>query len=137
MKDIRLFLEKIKRYFKDNPQIIAVYLFGSYAANRQRPESDVDIAVLFEFNLTQQKRFNLCLQYYADLSDEYELDIVDMNSADYPLLYEIFNEGELVFERDREKRVAFQALKLSEYSDLKYFEDLMSKGLMRRARNLV
>ncbi|APF20175.1 DNA polymerase beta domain protein region [Caldithrix abyssi DSM 13497] len=137
MKDIRLFLEKIKRYFKDNPQIIAVYLFGSYAANRQRPGSDVDIAVLFEFNLTQQKRFNLCLQYYADLSDEYELDIVDMNSADYPLLYEIFNEGELVFERDREKRVAFQALKLSEYSDLKYFEDLMSKGLMRRARNLV
>jgi predicted nucleotidyltransferase len=33
---------------KENPQIKKVYLFGSYAKNQHHPDSDVDLAVIFE-----------------------------------------------------------------------------------------
>lgn len=66
-----------------------------------------------------------------------EIDFVDMNSADFPLLNEIFKEGIVLVENDRDKRVQFKALKMSQAMDLKYYEDLMAKGLMRRARNLI
>ena len=40
--------EKIKKYFKNKNEVIAVYLFGSYPRNQNRPESDVDIGMFFE-----------------------------------------------------------------------------------------
>ncbi len=39
--------EKIKKYFKNKNEVIAVYLSGSYPRNQNRPASDVDIGMFF------------------------------------------------------------------------------------------
>jgi uncharacterized protein len=41
--------QKIIEYFKDNPAVRKVYIFGSYARNEETPESDVDILVDIDF----------------------------------------------------------------------------------------
>ena len=40
--------EKIKAYFKSKKEVIAVYLFGSYAAGREHHLSDIDIGILLD-----------------------------------------------------------------------------------------
>jgi uncharacterized protein len=51
----------IKQYItsvsKEQPGLIAAYLFGSYARNNQRVESDIDIALVID-NLPDNERFN-------------------------------------------------------------------------------
>ena len=42
---------KIDEYFRSRPEVAAAYLFGSYAADTQKPESDVDIGILFYHEL--------------------------------------------------------------------------------------
>jgi len=37
--------ETLKKYFAAQKDVVAVYLFGSYARGNERPGSDVDVAV--------------------------------------------------------------------------------------------
>jgi len=39
------------------PDLLSAYIFGSYARNNQRAESDIDIALFFD-NLTDKDRFD-------------------------------------------------------------------------------
>jgi predicted nucleotidyltransferase len=43
-------INKLKGYFKDKSEVIAVYLFGSQATDKTRRASDVDIGVLLDTN---------------------------------------------------------------------------------------
>ena len=38
--------KKIENFFQDKPEVVAVYLFGSYAEKRERDFSDIDIGIL-------------------------------------------------------------------------------------------
>lgn len=56
---------KIKQFIiqaaKQNPGLIAAYLFGSYAKNKQRPGSDIDVALIWE-NINENDKFHLQVQ---------------------------------------------------------------------------
>ena len=45
---IAMFEEKIRDYFKNKEEVIAIYLFGSYAAGRERDLSDIDIGIILD-----------------------------------------------------------------------------------------
>lgn len=51
----------IRRYIanvaKQEPGLISAFLFGSYASNRQRSDSDIDVALVID-NLLDVDRFN-------------------------------------------------------------------------------
>lgn len=42
---------------KQQPGLISAYLFGSFARNSQRPESDIDVALVIS-NLSDNERFD-------------------------------------------------------------------------------
>ena len=44
-----------------NPGLVAAYVFGSYASNSQRPESDIDIALIID-NLSDEDKFDTQVQ---------------------------------------------------------------------------
>ena len=46
MKNENLIAKKINRYFDDKKNVSTVYLFGSFAKNFNRKDSDIDIAVI-------------------------------------------------------------------------------------------
>jgi len=46
---------------KDNPRILKVFLFGSYARQLNKPDSDIDIALVVK-NLTDDEIFDLQVQ---------------------------------------------------------------------------
>jgi predicted nucleotidyltransferase len=39
---------QIKSFFENEKDIVAVYLFGSYASGKVRSRSDIDLAILFD-----------------------------------------------------------------------------------------
>lgn len=47
----------IQSVLSEQPDLLSAYLFGSYARNNQRTESDIDIALVFK-NLPESDRFN-------------------------------------------------------------------------------
>jgi predicted nucleotidyltransferase len=46
---------------KQNPRLLKAYLFGSYARQLDRPESDIDVALIIE-NLDDKDKFDLQVQ---------------------------------------------------------------------------
>lgn len=44
-----------------NPKLVTTYLFGSYAKDQEKPESDIDIALIID-NLNDSDKFDLQVQ---------------------------------------------------------------------------
>ena len=54
-KIIKSFINSVS---EQQPGLVSAFLFGSYAKNNQRSESDIDIALIFD-DLSDSDRFNL------------------------------------------------------------------------------
>ncbi len=44
-------IERIKSYFEDRPEVVAVYLFGSYAQGYEKSFSDIDLEILLKMDI--------------------------------------------------------------------------------------
>ena len=55
---IKQFIQKINQQYKN---LVTAYLFGSYAKNNQRIESDIDIALILD-NLKNSDKFDIQVQ---------------------------------------------------------------------------
>jgi len=53
----RIIKKYIHSVLMEQPNLTSAYLFGSYAKNKQRSESDIDIALIIE-DLSDADRFN-------------------------------------------------------------------------------
>lgn len=53
----RIVKEHIHAVLNHQPDLLSAYIFGSYARNNQRTESDIDIALVID-NLADKDRFD-------------------------------------------------------------------------------
>ena len=67
-------------------------VFGSLAAGRQTPESDLDIAVLTDGPLTTRRKMAL-IDALAQVSER-PIDLIDLSKAGEPLLGEVLKHGQ-------------------------------------------
>lgn len=91
----------IKQYIADiashTPGFVTAYLFGSYAKNKERIESDIDIALVID-NLQDADKFDLQVQLMLTASkfdtriEPHPISKLDLNS-DNPFAYEIKKTG--------------------------------------------
>ncbi len=99
--------EKLLPVWEAFPEVKFAYLFGSQAAGRAGPLSDLDLAVYLE--PYSHRRF---LELYAACSRALkrdDLDLVVLNRTENLILLEnIIREGKLLFERDRGARFEFE-----------------------------
>jgi len=126
------FLGVLKKYCRDKKEIIAAYLFGSFAAGRATHLSDVDIALLTPFVENRMEIFNARLRYHTELTDlmKKNVDIVLLREAGEMLSYQILKSGRLVFERDRNSHRTFVAKRIIQCLDFQYYERIMQQGMI-------
>ncbi len=81
-------------------------LLAQFRPEKNRADSDLDIAILFVPDLSKHERFNLQLSLSNDLSKiaNCEVDIVDMQTAPLFLQHQIRKGGRLLFEKDHAYR---------------------------------
>ena len=129
----------LQDYFREQPEVAAVYLFGSFAVGRGRPESDVDLAVLREPIRDRRKAYEIRVRYLTELSQlmKRDVDVVLLREAGETLSEEILRTGRVVYERDREERVAFAAKRILQCLDFHPIrsrqEKAVSAAIRRRA----
>ncbi|MBI4577194.1 MAG: nucleotidyltransferase domain-containing protein [Planctomycetes bacterium] len=102
-----------------HPEIRVAYLFGSAAAGRAGPLSDVDVGLVLGatgrdlgFRVADAVRIDLARALGTDA-----LDVVALDGASPLLRHEVVCRGRPVFIRDEEARVEFHARALRDYFD--------------------
>lgn len=99
--------------------IAAAWLFGSVARGTARPDSDVDVGVLFREDppLTLAGyRFDL----EADLERLLRLPVqlVVLNRAPSDLVFRVLRDGKLLVNHDPSRRVRFEVRTMKDYWDM-------------------
>jgi len=82
-----------------HPSVSMAILFGSLAAGRGRPDSDLDLAVSATAPLTVDARIELIDDLAAALGRP--IDLIDLNQAHGPLLQQVLTTGRLMLCRNR------------------------------------
>ncbi|MCR6546585.1 type VII toxin-antitoxin system MntA family adenylyltransferase antitoxin [Dehalobacterium formicoaceticum] len=135
LKKLEDFIEKVK----GNKLILAVFLFGSYAAGRQTLLSDVDIAVLFCKTIKPKQIFTERLRLMGELSivlGRDDIDLVVLNEAPPSLGYRVIKDGQLLYIRDgaRSQLIDYQVMTMDRYFDYLPTQKIFSDGLARRMK---
>lgn len=107
MKEI---LDRIKKFILDNVDCDAIVLFGSYARGTQNAESDIDIAIKLNTNISKKQIFYLS----QDLEEKIktEIDLINLDDINDSFRYEILINGKTIYCKDELK---FELYKLDMY----------------------
>jgi len=130
--------EIITQYFETKNEVAAVHLFGSFASEKNRPMSDVDLAFLFlPAYLPSADQF--CRRYLTDLGRLLRKDIhpVVMNRAGEVLLKQIFLKGRQVVVKNQAFASEFNMIAMSRIADFGFYLDRMQAGLKKRVQEKV
>jgi len=113
-------LSALVSYLRDQRDVVLVYLFGSHARHRARPQSDLDIALL----LDEQERMSFeLLERRLDLAARAAeivggwVDVVLLNRAPLLLQGQVLGEGRLLYATDKAAQVEYEAHTRALYFD--------------------
>lgn len=116
------FFYPYNEFFKSRQEIIAVYLFGSFAGERQTPLSDIDLGFLFFRDQKDRIDYNYLAELQVELirlSGFEDIDTVILNDRDPVFLYNVLTEGKLIYYVDNEEFTGFL------YDSYRLYQDFM------------
>ena len=88
--------EQIIQFFIEKTKCEAIIIFGSYARNSERSDSDIDIAIKTQEKLTNIDIFNIQNELEDILKSE--IDLIDLSSEmSDGFRYEILMNGKLIY----------------------------------------
>jgi uncharacterized protein len=109
--------ELLAQIFTSHPEIHLVYLFGSQVDGQTGPMSDYDLGVLLKDGSPN-------MEIHAELSHEFakilqtdRIDVVLLDNVPIEFAYHIIAGGKLLYERDVETRVEYEANIMGRYFD--------------------
>lgn len=87
-------MPQVQHVLTAHPEIELAYVFGSVAAGRARPESDVDVAVQATKPLDAGQRMQLIEE--LALATGRPVDLIDLHAVGEPLLGQILKHGQRI-----------------------------------------
>jgi predicted nucleotidyltransferase len=119
----------------EHPDVLVAYSFGSAGTSRERPDSDVDVAVIFREDATQGERFTATCEIserVACAAGREHADVVDLARASPLLAHEVLRSGRLLLSKDEATRVRVAARQTMRYIDTRPMRRQLDDGVMRR-----
>lgn len=115
------------------------WVFGSRVRGTSRPDSDLDVGVVFARGLDDQQRFDARLEVIAALTDALgglgeRADVVDLMDCDSAVAFAAVCEGRRCLERARDERVEAAVRIGRRYDDDAPWRALQREALRRLAR---
>jgi len=104
----------------DYPDIQGVYLFGSYDTEHERPDSDIDLALLLPFPVAIQTKDLPLSPCRVELETKLgrNVDLINLRLTSTVLQNEILNTGRLIVDQEPEAIHEFEMRVLSDYPKL-------------------
>lgn len=132
---------KIQKYFDGQKNVLAVYLYGSFANGTPTKLSDIDFGIALKKPISASKAFDLQLKYTGEISDlirkDIKFDYVDaviLNTAPPLLKQQAIINGKLIYTLDDDKRVEFETNVLKEYDDAMHLRETYYYYLQKQAK---
>ena len=110
MENRELLLEKIKNYLLEDKEVVAIVLFGSYARKDEKVDSDIDIAIKLNRELSKKDKFKLQLELEELVNKD--VDLLNLDELDDGVRYEILINSETLYVKDE---LEFELYKLRMY----------------------
>ncbi len=131
-------LAQLRLLFADQPAAVLAYCFGSRATGRNRPDSDLDLAVLWDRTLDGGAQRNAEHRLRAALAENLgrlgeEADLVDLARAGTILGFRVIRDGKLLLVRSPSLRVQFEARIARAYDDEAPYRQLFRRAALRFA----
>ena len=124
---------QLNSFFENEKDIVAVYLFGSYASGKVRNCSDIDLAILFDSRdrTTINRRLD---KYLIGLSRILRKDVhlTAMDFASERLLKQIFKKGKCLIVNDSKKMACFTMTAYSKIVNFHYYRGQFQAGIIRK-----
>lgn len=116
-ESIKTVLEIVSKYYAETQ---AIYLFGSAAENKLRPDSDIDIALLLPHDIAKSKPSLAMtpLQHELENSLQREVDLINLRQVSTVFQYIIVNRGRTIFCATTDECKLFEMLVWSFYQKL-------------------
>lgn len=113
-------LGKIRDYFSRKPEVVVVYLYGSFARGDAKKDSDIDLGILL--SKKEDKPFHLPQVIFADelkkiINKNVEIQDLDVCRIDFA--HRVLSEGKVIYSGSERKRINFEEKTLRTYFDLK------------------
>jgi len=126
-------IQKIIQFFENREEVIAVYIFGSYARGKEQIGSDIDLAILLNNDFISQKNA-LTKKYSLGLVRNLRKDfhIVIMNKAGEQIICQVFKYGKCILNRQPGLLNLFKMISYSMIVEFYYHRNIMQKGFVRR-----
>jgi predicted nucleotidyltransferase len=107
-----------------------IYLFGSQASGRSRPDSDIDLAVLAKTVINPVRRWEIAAE--CGIAVQRDIDLVDLRTATTVLQYQVITEGQRIYTIDEYSCDAFENCIMSEYLDFQMFRQPLIDAIRKR-----
>lgn len=112
------------------------YLFGSSARGAERPDSDLDVAVLLDRRIPSERYGEIQLRLTTELvglTHTNDVDVVILNAAPPLLVFTAISTGRL-FMGNRLRQVRFEVAAIREYIDTRPIRDFIAKRFTEKVR---
>ena len=124
--------KRLAAYFRTEPSVIAVYIFGSHASGTPRPDSDIDLAILFTHQgLTDAQ--HICERVMVDLgrSTRRVVHPIILNTASEALLCQILQKGHCVYTADTNTHLEFRMRSIAMIADFGFYRKPLQAGFIK------
>ncbi|EHQ89167.1 type VII toxin-antitoxin system MntA family adenylyltransferase antitoxin [Desulfosporosinus youngiae] len=115
-------------------QISAVILFGSLAANKETPLSDVDLAILYHKNLSPNQLNELHIRVMGiitDLLQSDDIDVINLNTAPLTIQYGAIKQSKILLLNNRDEYIDYWEQTVKYYLDFKPLLDECNETLLK------
>jgi len=133
----RVDIEGMASFFAQQPDVVAVYLFGSVTRGRARPRSDVDVAVLLDARLDPFQRVERYLEIMGRIPSNlatHEIDVRLLNDATPVFLAQVIGLGKPVYARSKKEEIEFQVRAMTAYADSKPLREFFKRALFQEIK---
>lgn len=124
----------VKPVLSEHREVVAAYLFGSAAAGRLRPGSDIDIALLLDEasgKIDRKKQLERLLPPLCRAL-RHDVHLVFLNQVSYLLRGQIFDKGTLIYVSDQEELALFRMKSLALYAEFAPYMRMFRESMKER-----
>lgn len=125
MEKITEIIDILKKQFNCD----VIILFGSYARETQRQDSDIDIAFKTKRNISKQELFDTAQKLEGILKKD--VDLIDLNNISDSFRYEILINGKVIYCEDDFQFDLYKLDMFREYLEL----NESRKSIIERIKN--
>jgi len=125
--DAQVLIERLRPVIARQPGVAVAWLFGSAARGEMRPDSDVDVGVVFAPGLPAAEREGVLVDLSSRLeaaTAPHPIEVVALEDQGYVFVHRALRDGKRIVVNDEERRVDFESDALVRYLDWKPTWDL-------------